>query len=190
MWLLAVMLVLGARGPDPLGPEVDAALGAPAAPTCAPVLARYPVAGPHNAGYDRHWDTQTCPPHPDDARDGSDFGLPRHGANDLFASIGTRVVAVSAGTVVALLDTANVGLGVVVRDACGWHVLYAHLSRVTAALGAHVAAGDPLGEVGRTGGARRTAPHLHVSLFPERYGLGVDPFPYLAAVDATACKAP
>jgi len=186
--LTIVAAFAGARGPDPLGPEVDLAIGAPApAPTCAPGLARYPIAGPHNGGYDRKWATQTCAPHPPDAPDGSDFGVPRHVANDLFARAGTPVVAAVAGKVVALLDTPSVGLGVIVRDACGWHALYAHLSRIAIAEGAEVAAGDRLGEVGRTGGAKRTAPHLHFSVFPERYGAGVDPFPLLAPVDAKAC---
>ncbi|MCC6622359.1 MAG: M23 family metallopeptidase [Deltaproteobacteria bacterium] len=186
--LALAVLAATARGPDPLGPEVDVAIGSPApAPTCAPTLARYPVAGPHNGGYDRNWATQTCAPHPADARDGSDFGRPRHVANDLFAREGTPVVAAAAGTVVALLDAPHVGLGVVVRDNCGWHALYAHLSRVTVSAGAAVAAGDRLGDVGRTGGAKRTAPHLHFALFPERYGAGVDPFPLLQPVDATAC---
>jgi murein DD-endopeptidase MepM/ murein hydrolase activator NlpD len=52
---------------------------------------------------------------------------------------------------------------------------YAHLSAVTAALGASVAAGQAVGLVGSTG--HSTGPHLH---FEARVrGLAVDPLPVL-----------
>ena len=183
-WLVLVALT---AGPDPIGPEMDAALGLAPKPTCAPALSRYPVAGPHNGGWDKQATRATCPPHPTEARDNTDFGRPRHGANDLFAATGTPVVAAAAGTVVALVDAPVTGLGVVIRDACGWHHLYAHLSKLVATKGQNVRAGDVLGAVGRTGGAARTAPHLHFSLFPERYAEAVDPYPALRKVDETAC---
>ncbi|MFO0745484.1 MAG: hypothetical protein U1F43_07410 [Myxococcota bacterium] len=61
-----------------------------AAVSCDPFLERYPVAGPHNGGYDLHALDYTCPPHPGQSPDGSDYLAGDHYGNDLFAKKGRR----------------------------------------------------------------------------------------------------
>jgi murein DD-endopeptidase MepM/ murein hydrolase activator NlpD len=59
---------------------------------------------------------------------------------------------------------------------------YAHLDRQTVGTGARVRAGEKLGEVGNTGNARSTPPHLHFAVF--RGGEAVDPWGYLVDLGA------
>jgi hypothetical protein len=60
---------------------------------------------------------------------------------------------------------------VVIRHTVDLFTLYAHLSTILVQVDQHVAAGDPIGEVGQSGGA--TGPHLH---FEVRQGDVVDYF--------------
>jgi SH3-like domain-containing protein len=59
---------------------------------------------------------------------------------------------------------------------------YAHLHRPTVRTGARVRSAEPLGEVGNTGNARGTPPHLHFGVF--RSGEAVDPYAYLVDLGA------
>ncbi len=68
--------------------------------TCGASLLRYPVAGPHNGGYDKNALTYTCPAHPSHAPDNSDFIGGDHYGNDIFGAKGTPIVAPVNGTVV------------------------------------------------------------------------------------------
>jgi SH3-like domain-containing protein len=55
---------------------------------------------------------------------------------------------------------------------------YAHLDDQLVDAGTHVREGEPVGTVGNTGNARRTAPHLHFGIY--RRGSGaIDPFPFV-----------
>ncbi len=172
--------------PDPAAPLGSAALGV----SCDPFLERYPVAGPHNGGYDSNALNYTCPPHPGGSPDNSDWIGGDHYGNDIFAAKGTPIVAPRAGQVVKSGYSGVSGLRVTLRDACGWHYFHAHLDTIAPGIGvgANVAAGDLLGTVGNTGNASGTSPHLHFSIYPDSYNSGIDPFPYLQAVDATACS--
>lgn len=170
--------------------ESDRFARAMATTTCPPMLERYPVNGPHNGGYDKNALVYTCPPHPASSKDGSDFLAGDHWGNDLFAAKGTPAVAPRTGTVVKAGWNAVGGLRVTIRDGCGWYYYSAHLDTIAPGIveGTSVNAGDSIGTVGNTGNASGTSPHIHFSIFPDNcYNCGVDPFPYLEAVDASAC---
>ena len=171
---------------DHADPTLEA-IGAPV--TCGPRLDRYPVAGPHNGGYDLNALNYTCPPHPNHSRDGSDFLAGDHWGNDIFAAKGTPLVAPRAGVVVRAGYAAVSGLRVTIRDDCGWHYFHAHLDTIAPGIvqNARVEAGTPIGTVGNTGNAIGTSPHLHFSIYPEDYERGIDPFPLLQTVDHTSC---
>jgi murein DD-endopeptidase MepM/ murein hydrolase activator NlpD len=106
----------------------------------------------------------------DGARISSGFGMRSHpvlGFNrmhqgiDFAAPTGTRVYAAADGTVVSAKREGGYGLMVRLRHAGGIETRYAHLSRITRALGAgrRVRQGDVIGAVGSTG--LSTGPHLH-----------------------------
>ncbi len=87
-----------------------------------------------------------------------------HGWNafDIGARTGTPIHAAAAGTViVSRVGGWNGGYGnyVVINHGNGTQTLYAHMSRDVSRVGEHVARGQIIGYVGRTGEA--TGPHLH-----------------------------
>ncbi len=119
-----------------------------------------------------------------------DFGAPRHQGghegNDIFAPRGAPVVAVANG-VIAEMTRRERGLGGIwiwlrADDATGYY--YAHLSRITPGLarGSRVRAGQVIGNVGTTGDARGTSPHLHFEMHPPGRG-AVNPYAELRAAD-------
>jgi murein DD-endopeptidase MepM/ murein hydrolase activator NlpD len=128
-----------------------------------------------------------------------DFGAPRYGGgyhlhagNDMFAGLGTPIVAPFSGTA---SDASNGlgGLSVKVYGAAGW-VYNAHLSAM-GTLGS-VSAGTVIGYVGNTGDAAGTPPHNHFEWHPyavpanawtspygvSQVGSAIDPYPYLNQV--------
>ncbi len=123
----------------------------------------------------------------------NDFGAFRattgwHHGNDIFAPLGTPVLAVSSGTVYSVGWNPVGGWRLWLRDTQGNEYYYAHLSAYSplARDGAAVAAGDVLGFVGDTGDARGTPYHLHFEIHPTALlGLGYDgvinPYEYLRA---------
>ena len=126
---------------------------------------------------------------------GDTFGAPRadivsgwHHGEDIFAPLGTPVVAVADGTV------HTVGLNEIgvwrlwLRDEQGNEFYYAHLSAYSplAVEGTHVHAGDVLGFLGESGDADGGLPHLHFEIHPVALlSLGYDgviaPYPFLVA---------
>jgi murein DD-endopeptidase MepM/ murein hydrolase activator NlpD len=99
-----------------------------------------------------------------------------HAGIDIAASAGDAVLAAAPGHVTfAGFHNGGYGFLVVVAHGNGLRTLYAHLSAVTAAVGARVAGGTAIGLVGSSG--HSTGPHLH---FEARLrGLSVDPLPAL-----------
>lgn len=100
-----------------------------------------------------------------------DFGSPRSGGRthqgiDIFAPAGTPVLAAMAGVVGSDFDSKLGGNVVRVAGVDGNSYYYAHLQdgSIAVAAGQHVNAGDRLGQVGATGNAAGTAPHLHFSI--------------------------
>jgi peptidoglycan hydrolase CwlO-like protein len=126
-----------------------------------------------------------------------DFGAPRvghrHAGNDVFAVLGTPIVAPFDG----VAKDASGGLGgyaVKVFGSAGW-VYNAHLVNPPHNLGP-VSMGEQIGFVGQTGNAKHTSPHNHFEWHPNvvprplhvspwgysKIGSAIDPFPYLNSV--------
>jgi len=109
-----------------------------------------------------------------------------HHGDDLFAPLGTPVIAVADGTLNRVGWEKLGGWRLWVRDRLGNEFYFAHLSGYTrAALNkGRIKAGTVLGFVGDTGDAFGTPYHLHFeihprSLLPLRYDGAVDPTNYL-----------
>jgi murein DD-endopeptidase MepM/ murein hydrolase activator NlpD len=110
-----------------------------------------------------------------------------HHGDDLFAKLGTPVVAVTDGTVFAIGWNRVGGWRLWLRDSVGNAFYYAHLAGYTALArnNTHVRQGQVLGFVGNTGDAHTTDPHLHFEVHPNGllylgYDGAVDPTTYLA----------
>jgi murein DD-endopeptidase MepM/ murein hydrolase activator NlpD len=95
----------------------------------------------------------------------------RHLGTDFAGAIGEPVIAAARGVVVLVADFYLAGRAVYLDHGAGLVTGYFHLSQVGVSGGDTVAAGQPIGAVGRTG--RVTGPHLHWVM---RYGgISVDP---------------
>jgi peptidoglycan LD-endopeptidase LytH len=114
----------------------------------------------------------------------STFGAPRDGGRrqhhgiDIFAPRGTKAVAAATATVLHV-GTNRLGGNVVWlrADDPPLVLYYAHLERALVERGQRLEAGAVVGEVGNSGNARSTAPHLHFGI----YGRGpIDPHPFVA----------
>jgi hypothetical protein len=108
-----------------------------------------------------------------------------HGA-DIFAPLGTPVVAVGNGTINRVGWHRLGGWRLWVRDTAANQFYYAHLSGYAPGVfhSRHVRAGDVLGFVGTTGDAFGGEPHLHFEIHPHqllrlRYDGAVNPTTYL-----------
>jgi murein DD-endopeptidase MepM/ murein hydrolase activator NlpD len=117
----------------------------------------------------------------------SDYGAPRagtgwHQGNDVFAPIGTPVLAVADGVLSKVGVNTLGGNRLWLTDDLGNAYYYAHLSGYAAhvADGVRVKTGEIIGFVGNTGQAITTPPHLHFEIHPGD-GPSVDPYPYLQA---------
>jgi peptidoglycan LD-endopeptidase LytH len=103
---------------------------------------------------------------------GSGWGAPRDGHThqgiDLLAPAGTRLVAVEAGRIGPRWghDGGNAGIRLWLIGESGTHYFYAHNRRNLARPGQRVRRGQLLAEVGNTGNAARTPPHVHFEVHP------------------------
>lgn len=109
-----------------------------------------------------------------------------HHGDDIFASLGTPVVAVASGTLNRVGWERLGGWRVWVRDGAGDEFYYAHLSGYSplALHSKRVRAGDVIGFVGNSGDAFTTSPHVHFEIHPRSllrlgYNGAVDPTTYL-----------
>jgi murein DD-endopeptidase MepM/ murein hydrolase activator NlpD len=124
---------------------------------------------------------------------GDTFGAPRadtgwHHGDDLFAPLGSPVLAVTDGTLFSVGWQKIGGNRFWLRDRKGNEFYYAHLAAYSplAANGADVKAGDVVGFLGNSGDAEGTPFHLHFEIHPSAliflgYDGVVDPTPYLDA---------
>ena len=109
-----------------------------------------------------------------------------HHGDDLFAALGTPVVAVADGTLNRAGWEKIGGWRLWVRDRVGNEFYYAHLSgySLQALHSTRVEAGEVIGFIGNTGDAFTTSPHLHFEIHPRpllhlAYNGAVDPTSYL-----------
>ncbi|MDQ1481836.1 MAG: hypothetical protein QOI44_2697, partial [Actinomycetota bacterium] len=114
----------------------------------------------------------------------SSFGDPRNGHThqgvDMFASTGTPLVAVVAGSMFFQSDTLG-GLAAYVTGNDGTTYYYAHLNDYVGG-DRSVSAGELIGHVGNTGDAQGGASHLHFEIRPGGpNGAAIDPYPTLTA---------
>jgi murein DD-endopeptidase MepM/ murein hydrolase activator NlpD len=130
------------------------------------VVGPFPVAG--LTWWTDDWHAYRCCPYPH-----------LHQGLDMFASIGTPVVAAADGYVSQKVVNSISGLGVEITDAANTQYFYAHLSRFAPGLevGTRVSLGEVIGYVGNTGDAMRTSPHLHFEVQPN--GVPVPPKPFV-----------
>jgi murein DD-endopeptidase MepM/ murein hydrolase activator NlpD len=156
-----------------VGPRVRVLAPAPRpAPAPLPVLGggAFPVQGAHYYGTEVNG-----------------FGGGRgHQGQDVLAACGTPLVAALPGEVTLTRFQERAGNYVVVKADDGTSQAYMHLLKpATVTKGQRLAAGQPLGQVGRTGTA--SACHLHFELWtaPGWYegGKPVDPLPLLRSLD-------
>ena len=110
----------------------------------------------------------------------NDWGFPRsggrfHEGNDLFSPRGTVVRAPVSG-VVSYLTGSIGGLQFRLEGDDGNNYFGSHLSAIGKQ--GRVAAGDGIGEVGNSGNAAGTSPHLHFEIHPGRGG-AANPYPTL-----------
>jgi murein DD-endopeptidase MepM/ murein hydrolase activator NlpD len=111
-----------------------------------------------------------------------------HHGDDLFAPLGTPVVAVATGTLTLVGWEQLGGWRLWLTDGKGNSFYYAHLAGYSRQIlhHRHVRAGQVVGFLGRTGDAFTTTPHLHFEVHPHEqafiklgYDGAVDPTTYL-----------
>jgi len=119
----------------------------------------------------------------------STFGAPRsggrsHEGNDIFAPMGTPLLASERGVIDNMGTGTLGGIKLWLIGESGTQYYYAHLIDYADGIteGTLVEAGEIIGYVGNTGNAISTPPHLHYEIHPEG-GDAIDPYPLLHAVD-------
>lgn len=120
-----------------------------------------------------------------------------HHGDDIFAPLGTPVVAVATGRVNRVGWESIGGWRLWVRDRLGNEFYYAHLSGYAPAIlhSVDVRAGEVVGFLGNTGDAITTSPHLHFEVHPRsllhlQYDGAVDPTRYLQSWTKTRVMHP
>lgn len=112
------------------------------------------------------------------------FGAERSGNRlheglDLYANVGTPVLAARLGMVIAATQNRGMGKYIVVKHLGGLKTIYGHLSKIYVKKNDFVWRGQVIGEVGKTGNASYNGilPHLHFEI--KKDGVPQDPLLYL-----------
>jgi murein DD-endopeptidase MepM/ murein hydrolase activator NlpD len=106
-------------------------------------------------------------------------GKRTHKGIDLLVGVGRGIIASKSGRVSAAAIDKGYGWYVEILHPDGRRSRYAHLGRIRVQQGQWVAAGEPIGECGKSGNARdpRIRPHLHFEI--REGGEAVDPLKFL-----------
>lgn len=194
--ILALILLAGCGGQaelvdDPEGDgerQIEEVMQTSQAVTCTPRMSVFPVAAPHNIGYDHaSCSTGSCRTSCPDQHANSDWHSTNHQGIDVFAYRGAPLVAVAAGTVVKVGRVSSTsGIRVRLRDECGWEYYYGHLDEARVSEGQRVVAGQVLGLMGNTGTG---GVHLHFNVSPDgNYNSDINPFNLLLSTSNTDCS--
>ena len=100
-----------------------------------------------------------------------------HTGIDIASHYGDEVRSAADGIVVFAAEQGGYGNSVVVDHGFGYSTLYAHLSKISTAVGTSVKRGDTVGYEGQSG--RATGPHVHYEV--RINNKPVDPWRYLRA---------
>lgn len=92
-----------------------------------------------------------------------DGGRRKHNGEDFAAPVGTAIVAPASGVIIATPQGGAGGHQVRIRTDDGTVFGFAHLSKLTAKVGATVSAGEELGLSGNTG-INTSGPHVHMTV--------------------------
>lgn len=99
-----------------------------------------------------------------------------HSGIDMAAPTGTKIVAITEGTVTRVGFRGACGLGTMVRLKDNWQMMYCHQSKTAVKVGDYIKPGQLIGYVGSTGNS--TGPHLHLEIWtPDNRD--VNPMPIL-----------
>lgn len=121
------------------------------------------------------------------------FGAPRDGGArvhqgiDIGAPRGTAALAADDGWILSANENPLGGRVIWLRGDSGVTLYYAHLERQLVRGGERVARGETIGEVGDTGNARGTTPHLHFEVSSGE--LRFDPAPWIRRAPEPAAVA-
>ncbi len=172
-------------GANPVTCEADAAAFTPAGPSFVV------DGGQYNIGYDARWDVfdQAADPSHSSDYSGSRPSDARHSSGhhgvDIFGPEGAPLVAPVDSVVIDFGSGGKGGNWVWLQSAeTGEAYYYAHLERHAdgLAIGATLPAGTRIGDLGDTGNAAGTAPHLHFEIHPGGRGAAsTNPFDQLMA---------
>ncbi len=102
-----------------------------------------------------------------------------HNGVDLYAPVGTPVLAIRSGVVERAGEHRGMGKFVVIAHKDSLRSIYGHLSSIAVATGESVRQGQRVGAVGKTGNAayRDMQPHLHLEI--RRENAALDPMEFL-----------
>lgn len=102
-----------------------------------------------------------------------------HKGIDLFASVGTPVLAAKSGRVINATQNRGMGKYVIIRHRGNIITIYGHLSNISVRKNDYLRQGQVIGSVGKTGNARATGilPHLHFEI--RKNGVPLDPLEYI-----------
>lgn len=99
----------------------------------------------------------------------------KHGALDLRAKVGTKVMSAKDGVVTYAGRARGYGNVIIIKHANGYETRYAHLSRISVRRGQKITQNQIIGLSGATG--RVTGPHLHFEI--RKNGKTLNPLEYL-----------
>lgn len=106
-------------------------------------------------------------------------GRRMHQGVDLFAPVGTPILAAKNGKVISATQNKGMGKYIIIRHKNNMTSIYGHLSKILVHKDDSVHQGQIIGSVGKTGNARfrDIFPHLHFEI--RKNGIPQDPLEYI-----------